>query len=226
VRGEEHRLGDSAEPVDDLPLLQRCSAALQVDNDLSTYTTENVARDLDDVRAAFGWSQINLFGISYGTRLALYYDRLFPGRARALVLDGVVPFEMVVGEEDNAAHDRKCAGAQQEEPGSQPTRSVPRPTHCGVGSFWFHDLSQAFSHSGRAALRGCVFRRLGSTAADFSRGPISSANICSCSRKSWRNSGEGGLVSRAIFGSAGSLEAIFKAKMTNQVAASPPQATG
>lgn len=70
-------------------------------------TTEVIARDLEDVRAALGVEQLSLVGISYGTRLALTYDRLFPGRVRAMVLDGVVPASMVIGE--HAAQDAEAA---------------------------------------------------------------------------------------------------------------------
>lgn len=59
--------------------------------DRSQYTTEVAMQDLDDVRAALGYEQVNLLGVSYGTRAALTYTRLFPERVRSLVLDGVVP---------------------------------------------------------------------------------------------------------------------------------------
>ncbi|MBI1947465.1 MAG: alpha/beta fold hydrolase [Deltaproteobacteria bacterium] len=85
--------------------LARCAGALPLDPRL--ITTEAIARDLEDLRIALGAERLNLVGISYGTRLALTYDRLFPGRARALVLDGVVPASMVIGE--HAAKDAEAA---------------------------------------------------------------------------------------------------------------------
>jgi pimeloyl-ACP methyl ester carboxylesterase len=72
-----------------------CLAAL--DADPAQYTTEAAAYDLDAVRAALGYEQVSLLGVSYGTRAALTYLRLFPGRVRALVLDGVVPPEVPIG---------------------------------------------------------------------------------------------------------------------------------
>jgi len=66
--------------------------------DPRTITTARIAQDLEALRVALGIETWNLLGISYGTRLALAYDRAYPGRARSLVLDGVVPFSMVVGE--------------------------------------------------------------------------------------------------------------------------------
>lgn len=72
-----------------------CLAAL--DGDPRYYTTALAARDLDTVRAALGYEQVSLLGVSYGTRLAQTYLRLYPERVRALILDGVVPPEMAIG---------------------------------------------------------------------------------------------------------------------------------
>lgn len=69
----------------------------RLDADPALYTSEIAARDLDAVRAALGYEQVNLLGVSYGTRAALTYLRLFPERVRALVLDGVVPPDMAIG---------------------------------------------------------------------------------------------------------------------------------
>ena len=49
--------------------------------------TADVARDLDLLRAAVGDKRLNYIGISYGTLIGATYTSLFPGRARALVLD-------------------------------------------------------------------------------------------------------------------------------------------
>ena len=53
-------------------------------------TTENVARDLDSIRAAFGVAKINYFAFSYGTYIGQVYATLFPGRLRRMVLDSTV----------------------------------------------------------------------------------------------------------------------------------------
>jgi pimeloyl-ACP methyl ester carboxylesterase len=55
------------------------------------YTTSLAVRDLDAVRAALGYERVNLFGGSYGTRVAQHYARRYPDRTRAIVLDAVVP---------------------------------------------------------------------------------------------------------------------------------------
>ena len=53
-------------------------------------TTENVARDLDSIRAAFGVAKINYFAFSWGTYLGQVYATLFPQRVRRMVLDSTV----------------------------------------------------------------------------------------------------------------------------------------
>ena len=52
--------------------------------------TNNVARDMDSIRAAIGAEKINYLGYSYGTRIGAVYASLFPDRVRAMVLDGPV----------------------------------------------------------------------------------------------------------------------------------------
>jgi pimeloyl-ACP methyl ester carboxylesterase len=53
-------------------------------------TTQNVARDMDSIRAALGVSQISYFGYSYGTYLGQVYATLFGHQVRRMVLDSVV----------------------------------------------------------------------------------------------------------------------------------------
>ena len=53
-------------------------------------TTEDVARDLDSIRAAFGVAKINYYGFSYGTYLGQVYATMFPSRLRRMVLDSTV----------------------------------------------------------------------------------------------------------------------------------------
>ncbi len=62
------------------------------------HTTRNVVEDLEAVRAALGYEQINLIGGSYGTRLALEYARHHGDRVRTMVLDGVAPPQMALPE--------------------------------------------------------------------------------------------------------------------------------
>ncbi|RPJ24800.1 MAG: alpha/beta fold hydrolase, partial [Chloroflexi bacterium] len=71
-----------------IALLKECPEKL--DADLKYYTTDIAMQDLERVRSALGYGSINLYGISYGTRAALVYLKLFPDRVRSIVLDAVV----------------------------------------------------------------------------------------------------------------------------------------
>lgn len=53
-------------------------------------STADTARDLDHLRRLVGDPQLTYVGLSYGTYLGQTYANLFPGRVRAMVLDGVV----------------------------------------------------------------------------------------------------------------------------------------
>ncbi len=80
-------------------LTARCRDALQKGHDLTQFTTSVAVRDLDAVRAALGYELINLYGVSYGTRVAQHYLRRFPQHTRSLILDGVVPPGLSLGPE-------------------------------------------------------------------------------------------------------------------------------
>jgi len=71
-----------------------CLAEVRTHADPALYTTPIAMQDLDDVRKALGYTQINLWGSSYGTRAALEYLRRHPGAVRSAVLDGVAPFDI------------------------------------------------------------------------------------------------------------------------------------
>jgi pimeloyl-ACP methyl ester carboxylesterase len=62
--------------------------------DLSAYNSAASAADLNDLRIALGYNQLNLYGVSYGTRLALTMMRDFPQAVRSAVLDSLYPLEV------------------------------------------------------------------------------------------------------------------------------------
>lgn len=70
---------------------RKCREQLATKADLKLYTTTIAMDDLDEVRAALGYQQINLFGGSYGTRAAQVYLKLHPASVRAVILHGVSP---------------------------------------------------------------------------------------------------------------------------------------
>ena len=54
------------------------------------YTTPDSVEDMEAIRKAAGARRLTLFGISYGTELALAYARAYPQRVERLILDSVV----------------------------------------------------------------------------------------------------------------------------------------
>lgn len=58
---------------------------------LNDYTTLSDAADIHDVIGALGYKQVDLYGVSYGTRLALEIMRSYPQGVRSVVLDSTVP---------------------------------------------------------------------------------------------------------------------------------------
>lgn len=71
-----------------------CAARLQADGvDLTAYNSRESAADIAELRVALGIEEWNLYGVSYGTRLALSVLRYHPEGVRAVILDSVFPPE-------------------------------------------------------------------------------------------------------------------------------------
>jgi pimeloyl-ACP methyl ester carboxylesterase len=62
--------------------------------DLDAYTSAASAADVGDILAALGYQQADLYGVSYGTRLALTVMRDHPEIVRSAVLDSSLPLEI------------------------------------------------------------------------------------------------------------------------------------
>ena len=74
--------------------------------------TADAARDMDRIRAALGEPGLNYLGLSYGTFLGATYANLFPGRVRAVVLDGSVdPVQWTTGRDDQADRNLAVVGS-------------------------------------------------------------------------------------------------------------------
>jgi len=63
----------------------------QADINLSAYTNAANAADANDLRVALGYAEWNIYGDTYGTRLALTIMRDFPDGVRSVILDSVYP---------------------------------------------------------------------------------------------------------------------------------------
>lgn len=94
---------------------EKCLADLN--GDPRFYTTSIAMADYNLVRQAMGYDRINIMGVSYGTRAAQVYLRLFPETVRSVTLDSVVPMQLALGQEHAPMLDlsvqtvfRDCAG--------------------------------------------------------------------------------------------------------------------
>jgi pimeloyl-ACP methyl ester carboxylesterase len=85
----------SAERV--LQLTRECLDALP--HNPRYFTTSVAVTDLEAVRQALGYPLLNLYGVSYGTRVAQHFARRYPESTRSIVLDGVVPPQLPLGPE-------------------------------------------------------------------------------------------------------------------------------
>lgn len=83
-------LGDDLGDLFPLRRFEQCRDELTKRADLRAYTTADAVRDLEAVRHALGYRKVDLFGTSYGTRVALEYTRRHRERVRAIILKGVV----------------------------------------------------------------------------------------------------------------------------------------
>ena len=85
----EERLARNAD------VLQECRKRWVEDGiDLTRYNSAESAADAADLRAALGYDEWDLYGVSYGTRLALTVMRDHPEGVRSVVLDSVYPPEI------------------------------------------------------------------------------------------------------------------------------------
>jgi len=61
--------------------------------DLKGYAIKELVKDVDDVRAAFGYNSIILDGTSFGSQWSISYARTFPGRVDRMFLTGLEPLD-------------------------------------------------------------------------------------------------------------------------------------
>lgn len=92
MRRSEDLVGWTMYPAD---AIRHCRDSLSRHANLAMYTTSTIADDLETVRRAFRWPRINIYGTSYGSRLALAYLRRYRSRVRTMVLKAVAPPTMI-----------------------------------------------------------------------------------------------------------------------------------
>jgi pimeloyl-ACP methyl ester carboxylesterase len=67
------------------------ACANQIGATRGLYTTDNSVYDIEQIRKALGYTQLVLYGTSYGTKVALRYAAEYPANVAGLVLDSPVP---------------------------------------------------------------------------------------------------------------------------------------
>ena len=75
-------------------MLKARARFVNADINLAAINTPEIAADLNDLRSALGYDKLNLWGISYGTRVALAAMRDYPESIRSVILDSTVPIQV------------------------------------------------------------------------------------------------------------------------------------
>lgn len=123
----EELLADPAADIDAMLAYTRtCRDALAKEHDLTAYTTSQAVRDLEAVRALLNYERLNIYAVSYGTRVAQHYARRYPDRVRSMVLDGVVAPATILGPE-LALHAESALSGVFERCGVDPDCSLAFP---------------------------------------------------------------------------------------------------
>ncbi|MDX6719370.1 MAG: hypothetical protein QOJ63_1624 [Solirubrobacteraceae bacterium] len=113
----------------DTQYIARC---IQLNGDILKYlSTANVARDFNAIREAVGDSRLTYLGFSYGTFLGATIESLFPGKTRAVVLDGALDPDQYVNDPLSSL-DEQSAGFERAISRFM-TACAADPAGCGFG---------------------------------------------------------------------------------------------
>lgn len=153
--------------------LAACRDSLSERASLELYTTPISVDDVEELRRELGYEAVNLFGGSYGSRVAQVYMRRYPEAVRTVVMSGVTPvsepgyvrtspnlqtaLELVIRE---CAEQGECAAAypdldRQMERAFARFADGPVPVELGGRTAPFHAADLGY------ALRGLLYTRSG-----------------------------------------------------------------
>jgi pimeloyl-ACP methyl ester carboxylesterase len=98
--GSQKGLSKSERQAEEIDFLLACHQDL-IDQgiNLAAYNSSENAADVNDLRALLGYEQVNLYGVSYGARLALTVMRDFPEIVRGAIIDSGYPMEIFISTE-------------------------------------------------------------------------------------------------------------------------------
>lgn len=152
-------LAARAGQVKEVEAIRNCRTSLEARGiDASAYNTANIAKDLDALRRAIGADRLSLYGLSYGTRIALAYARDFPARVESLLLDSPLPFSASYDRElpanvefvlrsiaERCANDTACSAAYPDlwtrfSAALEVLQGAPATDHPGAARIAFHIL--------------------------------------------------------------------------------------
>ncbi|BAO45729.1 alpha/beta fold hydrolase [Thiolapillus brandeum] len=73
--------------------------------DVRWFTSRQAVQDVEFVRQTLGYGPMDVMGVSYGTRMAQLVLREYPDKVRSIVIDGILPPQVILGPEfaDNLA---------------------------------------------------------------------------------------------------------------------------
>jgi pimeloyl-ACP methyl ester carboxylesterase len=110
----------------------------------SAMSTTDDALDMDVLRRAVGDRKLSYFGESYGSYLGLVYANMFPGRVRAIAIDGIADPRAIVG--------------------TRATADVPVFDRMGSAAASYRALHELLELCQRAGRSRCSFARADTTA--------------------------------------------------------------
>ncbi len=76
--------------------VEGCAKELAAHAELTQYSYQRFADDLEKVRQTLGYGRLNLFAGSYGTRAAQVFVRAYPSSVRTTYLGSVVPIDIAM----------------------------------------------------------------------------------------------------------------------------------
>lgn len=109
---------------------QRCANQLGLAR--ADYTTAQSVDDIESIRQAAGYDKLTIYGVSYGTKVALQYAARHPDRVDGLILDSVVgqdgpdPFHRSTFAATRRVLSELCSGGDCRGITSNPTRDLAR----------------------------------------------------------------------------------------------------
>jgi pimeloyl-ACP methyl ester carboxylesterase len=83
---DKKTLSEQLEDMYPVAEVKACYNELTKHADLTQYTTTNVVKDFEAVRNWLGYKKIEIFSLSYGTRVALVYMKMFPSSIDGCIL--------------------------------------------------------------------------------------------------------------------------------------------